>query len=274
MEILQTDIKSSYEQWGIWDAFTFKEAMPPCEQIAELRKQDRRYIDLPDFDCIEAILRGELRQVKPQLQRRIGNKIMLKLRGATWGARLVNEHTENETGILAYLSVGTDNRAPIETQTQLYREIFRKVPLTKRNTGSSQVFHLFMDFEEGNPDLATEISASPASSKTVLYVEDVTGFNIGDAIQVGTSPSPSQGRIESIDVEDSALILEASEALTFTPVPGNSVELIIGESGSHGNADADGTENSGDLFSRGQLRLYKNIDLAAYVRHTFLGVSA
>lgn len=271
MDTQIADLKFSHKQAGIWDAWLIREHTSPAELITMLKKQDRQYQGMDDFDCIEAIIAGALRQVQPRRDGHVFNKITLGLRGDTWGARLVNGHTSNESGILYYLSIGTNNTDPSESQTALLNEIFRDTPITKRNSGAQQSFHMFVDHAEGNPGVSTAIAASPASTKTVLEVDSATGFSVGDAIEVGTSPASGRSRITAITGDQ--LTLDPTQPLLYLPVEGNTVTLIIGESGSHGNEDASTTPDSGTLFSRGGLKLLKTIDYAALIRHTFLGVS-
>lgn len=256
---------------GLWDATPYRAKAAPAELIAELKKSDRNYQGKHDLECIEAICRGELPKASVGPTTHIQNKIMKKLRVDTWGARLLNAHTADDSGILYYLSVGTNNTDPSETQTQLEREIFRATPLTKSaTTDGKQKFILFLDFPDANPGVSTTLTED--GTKTQIVVDSVTSFNVGDAVQVNTSPAVSKTRISSIN--GTTVNFDSNIPLSYLPLSGQAMHLILGETGAHGNEDASITENSGDLFARSKLPIYNDSDLAYFIKHTFAGISA
>lgn len=264
-------VNHSYIAQGLWEATPYRAKATPAELIAALKRQERRYRGASDMDCIEAICRGELPVARVGPTTAVKNKITLGLRAQTWGARLLNAHTSDDTGILYYLSVGTDNTAPTESQTQLVREIFRAAPLTKAATSDNkQKFVLFLDFDDANPDVTTNLSSD--GTKTQITVDSVTGFAAGDAIRVSTSPSASISRILSIS--GSTLNLDPTLPLAYIPLSGQAVDLCIGETGAHGNEDATSSANTGKMFARSGLAFYNSSDLAYFIKHTFSGVSA
>jgi len=252
------------ESW--WTPVALRSKASPEELVKALRRQSRKYSGADFFDCIEAIMAGALRHVDVQTLDPIKNKINKQLLDDTWGARLVNGHTAAHDGILRYMAVGTNNTDPTEGQANLANEFFRAVPLTKKHTGSQQKFILHLDFADANLENDTTVKAG-TWSKTVFEVADPTGFHVGAAIRVsGTLTSFS--RISAIAGDQ--ITLDPSQPLLEVPLSGHDVNLCIGGTASYGGTDATATLQSGHPYAVSKLRIYKNSDLAYFIKQTFL----
>lgn len=249
-----------------WQPFALKTKASPQELVKMLRKQGRQYVNASFHDCIEAIIAGRLRHVEIFPQDAIQNKVNNELIRNTWGARLVNGHSAAHDGILRYMAVGTNNENPSSAQASLSNEFYRAEPLSKKNTGAQQKFILHLDFDEAN--LETDTTVTSAASSTVFTVADATGFHVNAAIRVAGSLT-SFSRVSS--VSGNTITLNPDEPLAFTPQNGDEVNLCIGGTASYGGTDATATLQSGHPYSISKLRIYKNSDLAYFIKKTFIG---
>lgn len=265
-QVLERDVFEPRQVSGVYEPFWLKDKVSDDELLSMLRRQQRIYRQASNWECWDAILRGELQSVRLGRHRPFFNKVTRAYLDDTEGARMVNAHTSDKTGILYYLAVGTGNTEPADDDTQLLRETFRATPLEKANTSSGPKFILKLGFADGNITTATTIAAGSWST-TVFEVDSATGFAVGDAIQVGT-PTLSETRITAID--GNQITVNGLEPLSSIPLEGQAVRLMIGEAGAFGNETADTDPDTGDLFSRAQLRIIKSEDIAWFIRFNYL----
>lgn len=267
MKQIQIDLppeRPNRDSW--WTPVALRTKASPDELVGMLRRQSRRYRGADFFDCIEAIMAGALRHVDVQALNPIKNKINEQLLDDTWGARLVNAHTAANDGILRYMAVGTNNSDPSESLPNLPNEFFRDVPLTKKHAGSQQKFILHLDFDDANLEIDTTVKAG-TWSKTVFEVTDPTGFHVGAAVRVAGSLT-SFSRITAIAGDQ--ITLDPAQPLSAVPVEDDAVNLCIGGTASYGGTDATTDLQSGHPYAISKLRIYKNADLAYFIKQTFL----
>jgi len=225
------------------------------------------------YDCWDAIFRGELGRELVKTGPHFWNSVTTAYLKDTEGARLCNAHTSNEDGILSYLAVGTNAVPSSSSDTTMGREIFRNTPLTRKNTTAGSKIVLKINFDEGNLTTATTVAAGTWNTLT-FDVEDTTGFNVGDAVLIGTSPAQSASRIASITPgTPGTLTMETTEPLLYVPTVGQSVNLQLGEFAGFGNGLATSTPGSGTLFSRSAnktARLSNDEDTCWFIKYHYI----
>lgn len=261
------DVVEPRQVSGVYEPYALLDQVSPDELIAMLRRQQRIYRDASDWDCFQAVLAGEVQSVRLQKCQPRFNKVTQGYLSATEGARMTNSHTSNEDGILRYLAIGTGNTEATETDTQLLRETFRAAPYIKANTNIGPKFVLVLPFASPNITTATTIAAGSWTT-TQFNVASATGFAIGDAIRVATTPATSETRITNIS--GNTITVDSNEPLLSIPISGQAVNLLIGEVGAFGNQAASGSANTGTLYSRARLRLLKNSFVAYFIQFTYL----
>lgn len=265
-----TDVKECGKIAGLYEPFALRTKASNEELLQLLRREHASLRDAHPFDQWNAILQGRLGRDLIVPGPRVWNKVLTGYLKDTEGARLCNEHTSNEDGVLRYLAVGTGNVDPADDDAQLLREIYRAAPLSKKNTDSGSKFILQLDFGDANPGVATTVTAGSWSTLT-FEVASTTGFAVGDAISVGTTPATSYSRIAAITPgTPGSITVDSLEPLLSIPAPGQAVTLLIGSAGAFGNGLASGTINTGTMFSHSKLRIPKDSDLAWFIRFTFL----
>lgn len=223
------------------------------------------------FDAYEAVLNGRLGRGLIQPGPVFWNKVTRGYLVDTEGARLCNAHTSNEDGIIYYLAVGTNNTDATETDSAMGRETFRKAPDTKKNTSSGSKLILKLDFTEANLTAITAVQPGTHTLNT-FGVDSTTGFNVGDVIEVGTSPAKSYARISSITPGTPGSFTTDTNLLSI-PTEDQTVTLWLGEFAAWGNGLASGTLGTGTLFSRSanaSTRIEKNEDLAWFIKFHFI----
>lgn len=225
------------------------------------------------FDCWDAIFRGELGRDLIKAGPHFWNSVTTAYLKDTEGARLCNAHTSNEDGILKYLAVGTNAVPSASSDTALGRETFRNTPLTRKNTTAGSKIVLKIGFDEANLTTATAVDAGSWDVLT-FDVDSTTGFNVGDAVLIGTSPAQSTSRIAAITPgTPGTLTMETTEPLLYVPTVGQSVTLQLGEFGGFGNVLATATPGSGTLFSRSAsktARLAKDEDICWFIKYHYI----
>lgn len=256
-----------YQHTGTWpDAL---EAQVIADRQTRLDQVDESAL----FDCWEGVFRGELGRGLIVPGPHCWNKITTAYLKDTEGARLCNAFTSNEDGIVRYLAVGTNAVPAASSDTALGREIFRNTPLTRKNTTSGSKIVLKLGFDEANLTTATTIAAGDWSV-LAFGVADTTGFNVGDAILIGTSPAQSTSRIATITPgTPGSFTLETTEPLLSIPTVGQAVTLQLGEFSAFGNGLATITPGSGTLFSRTAsptARLPKNDELCWFIKYQYI----
>lgn len=248
-----------------WQPFALRTKASPEELVKMLRKQGRKYLNADFHDCIEAIMRGALRHVDISPMDPLKNSINYELIRETWGSRLVDGHTAAHDGVLRYMAVGTNNADPSSGNANLANEFYRSPPLSKKNTGPQQKFILHLDFDQANLDNDTTVTS--AVSTTVFTVSSITGFHTNAAIRVAGDLT-SFSRILSIS--GNTITLDPDQPLSQVPSPGDVVNLCIGGTASYGGTDATATLQSGHPYAISKLRIYKNSDLAYFIKQTFI----
>jgi hypothetical protein len=262
--------QASGKVFGLWEPVAWGVQAHIFELADKLRRQQRIFREAPDWQVFDAILRGQLEGVPLLTGPMVWNKVTQKLLEDTFAARIVNANTSDEDLRARYLAVGTNYTQPAYAHTSLFRETLRKTPLTQAQDGKYAKLYLFLDLAEANGAQTT--IASGTNNTTTITVASATGFNIGDAIRVGTSPQPSFSSIVAIDGTE--LSLDPAEPLLSTPTVSQAVLVCIGETGSFGNQNATGTAGSGDMFSRSRLRWPKTSSQAMMIRHSIFGEPA
>lgn len=265
-----------YESAGAYEVTAFRESATIPELVAEMRRQELALREAPEHEVLDALMSGRLRHVR-QLGREISdqprqfNKITDKfLEAGGIADRIIGNFTSDQDMVIRRLAVGTDYAATAYNAAGLVREIFRKAPLSMVRQGPNAKIYLELGLTEANPAVSAVI-ATGTNDTTTITVDDATGFTIGDAIRVSTSPAESFSRI--IGIAGNVLSLDASDALQFTPAIGQAVDLCIGEVGAFGHQTANGTANSGSCFSRSRLRFYNDATAVYLVRFTYMGRS-
>ena len=253
--------------FGLYEPFFMGEHAAPEELNQALRKQSRVYKDATDMQVYEGIMRNELESVRVYQGAAAWNTITRKLLDETFAAMLVDGAPVANDQKVKYLSVGTNYADPNENHVGLQREIIRKTPLTKARDGKFAKLFLFLDVDEGNGVL-TQIAAG-TNTVTTITLSDASGFNIGDALRVSTSPQQSFSSVVSITGNE--IGLDPLEPLSSLPVVGQNVLLCIGEAGSYGNQGALAALGTGDLFSRTNLRFPKTNASALFIKTTIFG---
>ena len=250
------------------------EALGPVGWSKLLRERNKWH-DLPEYLVQAAIRKGALAELsigRRFISRHVdmapvfgqGQNRIVKRFFQDLFARMKGSPDVDQTLAVAYFAAGTNYATATDpTDTQLVKEVFRKVPSQIYDNSLYQITvstHL-LSTEWNLPTLT--VGGIYPTSTTEVYVNDASDLSVGDAVEVVTPLGSEDCRITNIlgnIITVYALNTENHE-LPAVPEIGSTVYRKLAEWGSFMGGAATSSPNTGALMNR-KLELYTKTNTA------------